>query len=314
MAMYHLHARFVQRSKGMSAFASAMYRAGEKGRDEQSGKRYDFTHKTHVAHKEVLLPDHVPDWLADRHRLWNTVETTLNHKNGQPAFEVEVALPRELSEEQRLELVRGFAEKQFVQKGLIVDLCIHNGQASDGGEHPHAHMLITTRRWNDDGSMGKAARDLQDNPKLIGKIYALEEAGEIEQALLLSKGTHLAHWRKEWATETNDFLERYEHEDRVDERTLAAQQIEREAMPHIGVAFHAQREGLRGWLARRVDAFKEFKWPENWRDAMREQFERIRHKAPDLQADFFAHAREYAPDFYPELKQQTPDRGIEHER
>ena len=298
----------------MSSVASAAYRAGERIVDEHDdGKVYDFTHKTHVTHKEILLADGVPDALGDRSALWNTVETTLNHKRGQPAFEVEVALPRELSHDQQVELARGFAQREFVDQGLIVDMCMHMDTASDGGEHPHCHFLVTTRRWSDDGKMGKAARDLQDSPKLIGKIYELEKAGEIADALELSQGTNLQRWRENWASDTNAALERYEHDARIDHRTLEAQKIEREAKPYIGFAFYREVKGLRGWLADRVQAFKEI----DWRNSMRDQFDRIREKAPDLQADFLAHARAYARDLYPELKQeQEPslEQGIEHDR
>lgn len=206
----------------MSSVASAAYRAGERLVDaHDDGKVYDFTHKTHVTHKEILLADGVPDALADRSALWNTVETTLNHKRGQPAFEVEVALPRELEHEQQVELARGFAQREFVDQGLIVDMCMHMDTASDGGEHPHCHFLVTTRRFDEDGKMGKAARDLQDSPKLIGKIYELEKAGEIADALELSQGTNLQRWRENWATDTNAALERYEHDTRIDHRTLS---------------------------------------------------------------------------------------------
>lgn len=310
MAMYHLHARFVQRSQGQSSVASAMYRAGERGQDQFSGKLYDFTHKTHITHKEILLPDMLPDRLGDRCTLWNTVELGLNHKNGQPAFEVEVALPRELTHEQRVELARQFAQREFVDKGMIVDMCMHMDTASDGGEHPHCHFLVPTRRWSEEGRMTKAARDLQDNPKLLQKVYALEEAGQLDDALLTARGTNLARWRENWAIDTNDFLERYEHEDRVDHRTLAAQQIEREAKPYIGFAFYREVDGLKGWLAERVEAFKAI----DWRNDMRDQFERIRETRRDLQADFIAHAREYAPKLFPELQHELPEQGIEHER
>ena len=78
----------------------------------------------------------------------------------------------------------------------------------------------------------------------------------------------------------------------------------------MGFGFYRELEGLRGWIADRVEAFKQM----DWRDSMRQQFDRIRQKAPDLQADFIAHAREYAPDLFPELKEPSPERGIEHER
>lgn len=314
MAIYHLHVRFVKRSEGRSSVAAAAYRAGEKLYDERQEKGFDFRHKTHVEHAKILLSDEAPEHLRDRPTYWNAVERSHVRKDAQVAFEVEMALPRELSHEDRVSLAETYAQREFVSQGLQVDVCIHVTKASDGGEHPHVHMLIGTRRLKEDGTFGNIARDMQDNPKLIQRIQALEKAGKLDEALLLSKGTHLADWRENWATLCNEFLDEAGEAARIDHRTLAAQQIEREAMPHIGVAFHSEREGLRGWLANRVEAFKEFKWPENWRDTMREQFERIRQKAPDLQADFFAHAREFAPELYPELRQQTPDRGIEHER
>lgn len=290
MAMYHLRVKFVQRSKGMSSVAGAAYRSGERMKDERTGRVSDYTKRTGVDYSEVMLPAHVPDELKSRTILWNTVEQRLTAWNAQPAFEVEVALPRELPPDERLELVRGFAQREFVDKGLIVDLCIHMGKASDGGEHPHAHMLITTRRWGDDGRMAKVARDLQDSPKLLQKVYALEEVGKLEEALLTSKGTNLAGWRERWANDQNDFLERGLHADRVDHRTLAAQKIAREPMPNIGFAFHRELDGLKGWLRDRVDAFKAF----SRMDGLREQFGRLQARRRDLTAEFVAMAREHA--------------------
>lgn len=290
MAMYHLHVRFVKRSEGKSSVAAAAYRAGEKLPDERRGNISDFSHKSFIEHKEILLPEHLPEWLSNRSTLWNTVETGLARKDAQPAFEVEVALPRELDSAQCVQLVRSFAREHFTKQGLIVDLCIHRPKAADGLDHPHAHMLITTRRWNEDGSMSLAARDLQDNPKLLQKIYSLEKEGKIDQALLASKGTNLANWRKSWADYSNDFLEDSGSASRVDHRTLAAQRIDREPIPNIGIAFYREIEGVRGWLAKKVEALKAI----SWRNTMRGQFERIREKRGDLTAEFVAHAREYA--------------------
>lgn len=290
MAMYHLRVKFVQRSKGMSAVAGSAYRSGERLQDERTGRVSDYTRRTGVDHTEILLPDHIPEDLKNRSTLWNRVEQRLSAWNAQPAFEVEVALPRELAPEERLKLVRDFAKREFTDKGLIVDLCIHMGKASDGGEHPHAHMLITTRRWNEEGRMTRVARELQDNPQLLKKVYALEEAGDLEQALLLSKGTNLAQWRERWADDQNDFLARGDHVDRVDHRTLKAQKIDREPMPNIGFAFHRELDGLKGWLRDRVDALKAF----TRMDCLRDQFERLRERRRDLTAEFVVMARDHA--------------------
>lgn len=309
MAMYHLHARFVKRSEGKSSVAGAAYRAGESLFDERTGKTYNFTHKDHVEYAAMLLPDHLPERLADRGTLWNAVETSLTRKDAQPAFEVEVALPRELGAAQCVQLARRFALEQFVEQGLVVDLAIHRPTAADGGEHPHAHLLVTTRRWNADGTMDKVARDMQDNPKVLQKVYALEQAGRIDEALLVAKGTNLAKWRKEWADISNDFLSDSGSAARVDHRTLAAQRIDREATPNVGFAVYRETGGLTGWLARKVEALKGI----GWRNTMRQQFDRIRHNRADLTAEFIAHAREYARDLIDGLEPE-PKKGPEYER
>lgn len=310
MAMYHLHVHFIQRSQGQSSVAAAAYRAGEKLVDERRGSTLDFRHKDHVEHNEILLPDHVPEELLDRGTLWNRVEDQLGRKDGQPAFEVEVALPRELSPTQCAELARSFANEHFVKEGMIVDLCIHRGIAADGGEHPHAHMLITTRTWNADGSMGRKHTGKEDNPRLIGHIYHLEKQGRLDEALLKSKGTNLAQWRKSWAEFTNDALADSGSQSRVDHRTLAAQRVDREPTPNLGFAVYSGSERLTGWLAQKVEAFKDI----DWRNQIRRQYQNVISRAPDLYADFIANAREFAPEFFPELKEQERERGPEIER
>ncbi|RVT80662.1 hypothetical protein DXV76_20960 [Rhodobacteraceae bacterium CCMM004] len=310
MAIYHLHARFVKRSEGRSSVAAAAYRAGEKLRDERQGQTFDFRHKAgQVQHAALLLPEGAPEHLRDRAALWNEVERVNKRKDAQPAFEIELALPRELSHADRVRLAETFARRTFVAEGLAVDLCIHNIPASDGGEHPHCHCLVTTRRIEGD-SFGKVARDLQDNPAVLRRVYALEQAGQLDEALLEEKGTHLAAWRAGWAAICNDFLDEAGHAERIDHRTLAAQKIEREATPNIGFAFHREFDGLRGWLADRVEALKGVQW----RNSLRHQFDRIRETRSDLTAEFIAHAREYAKDLLDGLSPSEKGREPDYER
>ena len=309
MAIYHLRVKFVQRSAGRSAVAAAAYRSGSKLEDEHRGTTEDYTRKRDVEHSEIILPDHMPVSLNERGVLWNAIETGIKHPRGQPAFEVEVALPRELSKAQCVELVREFSRDHFVNEGLPVDINIHRTKASDGGEHPHAHILISTRRFHADGSLDKAARDLQDNPKLVAKVYALEEEGKLDEALLLQKDLHLGKWRKAWGDYSNRFLEKADSESRIDHRTLAAQEIDREPTPNVGIGFYGHLRAFQGHMAERIDHWKEI----GFRNSMREQMDRIKEKRPDLNAEFIAHAREYAQNLFPELKGQEPDRGLEHE-
>ena len=314
--MYHLRAKFVKRSAGRSAVAAAAYRSGSRLTDEREGKTHDYTRKRDIEHSAILLPSHMPEALADREALWNAVELGIKRKDGQPAFEVEVALPRELGRDECRQLVHEFAQAEFVDKGLPVDLNIHRTVASDGGEHPHCHMLISTRRFRPDGSLDRVATDLQDNPKLVQKIYALEQDGKLDEALLLQDGTNLGHWRQSWEDYSNRFLHEGGSDARIDHRTLAAQAIERdlrrEPTPNIGIAFYGRLRGFTQHMAERVQHWRDV----GWRNAVREQFDRIREQKPDLTAEYIAHVRAYAPNLHPELAQEgpQPQQEIDHER
>lgn len=314
MAIYHLRVKYIQRSAGRSAVAAAAYRSGERLVDERAdGAVHDYTRKRDIEHSEILLPEHMPEACRDRGTLWNAIETGIKHPRGQPAFEVEVALPRELNPDQCAQLVREFATDHFVENGLPVDFAIHRTIASDGGEHPHAHILVSTRRFEADGSLGKAARDMQDSPKLVAKVYALEDAGKIDEAVVLQNELNLGHWRQRWEDYSNRFLEDAGSDARIDRRTLAAQAIEgelaREPTPNIGVGFYGRLREFQGHMAERIEQWREV----GWRNTICDQFNLMREHYPDWQAEFIAHAREYGQKFWPEL-QQEPDRGLEHER
>ena len=266
-------------------------------------------------HTEIEMPIQYRYDLQEREAYWNFTETRLTHPRAQTALDIDVMLPRELTHAQNIVLVRQFAQEEFVSKGLVVDLNVHDCVASDGLPNPHAHLLIATRRMSPDGDLAKAARDIQDNPKLIGKIYELQQAGEVEQALLLSKGTNLARWRERWADMTNEALEHHNHTDRVDHRTLAAQAIEREPSPHIGFAFYDRLREWRGHLADRVERWQQVNIAESVHDKLQQQYHRIRDHYPQMQAEFLARAREYGQKFWPELNREPQlGRGHEHER
>ena len=103
MAIYHLAMKPISRASGRSAVAAAAYRASQKLTNERDGQTHDFTARRGVEHTEILLPDGVEaEWAKDRSTLWNSAEFAEVRKDARVAREVEVALPHELTPEQRL--------------------------------------------------------------------------------------------------------------------------------------------------------------------------------------------------------------------
>ena len=200
MAIYHLSAKVIGRKAGRSSVAAAAYRSGGRLRDERQGVEHDYSRKGGVVHAEILAPENAPDWMRDRDRLWNVVEAVERRKDAQLAREIEVALPRELDRAARLELVRGFVAREFVGRGMIADLAIHEGRARDGREQPHAHVMLTMRELTGEG-FGNKARDWNAPERLVG-------------------------WREAWAREANRALERAGRLERIDHRTLEVQREE----------------------------------------------------------------------------------------
>ena len=154
MAIYHCSIKIISRGKGKSAVAAAAYRSGEKITNEYDGLTHDYTRKGGVVHTEILLPDHAPREYADRAALWNAVERIEKNKNSQLSREIELALPVELSAGQNISLVREYCNRHFVEKGMCADVCIHDKQ--DG--NPHAHIMLTMRPIEQDGSWGAKSK------------------------------------------------------------------------------------------------------------------------------------------------------------
>ena len=200
MAIYHLRATMISRSQGRSATAAIAYRVAERIEDRRTGLVFDYAARGGVDHTEILAPDHAPNWVRDRSELWNRVEEAETRKNSQVAREIRVALPAELTHDERVELVREFTQAQFVGRGMVADIALHApGREGDERNH-HAHILLTTREVDAEGFTTKN-RDWN-------KVEVLES------------------WREAWARDSNAALERAGIEDRVDHRTLVAQRDE----------------------------------------------------------------------------------------
>ena len=155
------------RSKGHNAVQAAAYRSASILFDERTGQYFDYRHKDHVVHSEIMLPVGGHASFSDREMLWNHIEKIEKRSDSQLAKDYILALPKELSLEQNIDLARRFADHHFVSKGLVADVNIHY---DDG--NPHAHIFVTTRRLLG-MNFSLKARDL--NPEFFQKMVVAKD-------------------------------------------------------------------------------------------------------------------------------------------
>jgi len=195
MAIFHLSAQIIGRTAGRSSVAAAAYRHGERLVDERTGLVNDYTHKSGVTEVVVLAPANAPEWVHTP-ELWQQVEARETRKNSQAAREINIALPVELNPVQRRALMIGYCQSQFVNRGMIADVSIHD----DNPENPHAHIMLTTRSIGPDG-FGPKVREW-NAPEALGL------------------------WREQWQAHANTALEAAGLDVRIDHRSLTAQQAD----------------------------------------------------------------------------------------
>nr|WP_010891054.1 mobilization protein MobA [Salmonella enterica]P14492.1 RecName: Full=43 kDa relaxation protein [Salmonella enterica subsp. enterica serovar Typhimurium]CAA25820.1 unnamed protein product [Salmonella enterica subsp. enterica serovar Typhimurium] len=235
MASYHLSVKTGGKGSA-SPHADYIAREGKYAREKDSD----------LEHKES---GNMPAWAAHKpSEFWKAADTS-ERANGCTYREIEIALPRELKPEQRLELVRDFVQQEIGDRHAY-QFAIHNPKAAiAGGEQPHAHIMFS-ERIND---------GIHRDPEQYFKRANTKEPDAVAQKRHVSgkhrpnaKNTLLPRGRR-WADLQNKHLERYQHADRVDSRSLKAQGIDREPERHLG-AGQVQRfdtEQLQAILERR---------------------------------------------------------------
>ena len=194
MASYHLAVKPISRSGGRSVVASAAYRSAQRLENPRDGVVHDYSRRHDVEFSQIV------GWEGSRQALWGRTEEVETRKNARLAVEVEINLPRELSGEQRNALVMAFAQELAAEYRAPVDASVHCHAAKDGGEHPHAHLLVGCR--------------VSENGELGARVVPFDGPEQVER------------WRGRWAEMQNAALQDIGAEARVDHRTLAEQHAE----------------------------------------------------------------------------------------
>ncbi|MDO4991117.1 MAG: MobQ family relaxase, partial [Eubacteriales bacterium] len=230
----HFNIKIVQRSKGQSVVAAAAYQSGDRLFCEYDQKTKHYRNKKEVVFSTILTPPHAPPELTDRNTLWNSVEKAETRYNSQLARRVVMALPKEIPREQQIQLVQEYCKAQFVSKGMIADIAVHD----KGDGNPHAHILLTMRPVDEKRNWAPKGR----------MVYDLDEHGQKQKT---AKGNWKCHkeptvdwndrkyaeiWRHEWEGIVNRYYAENGLEERVDLRSYSRQGIDKVPTVHMGPA------------------------------------------------------------------------------
>ena len=200
----------------------------------REGKYQDVRSNEKLEHVES---GNMPPWAKnDPAQFWQAADQH-ERANGATYREIEIALPRELNQEQRLALVRDFVTEEIGNHHAYT-FAIHTPQAAiAGGEQPHAHIMYSERTRD----------DIERDPEQYFRRYNAKhpEKGGCRKD---SAGTEerLQATRQRWGSIQNAHLERHGHDARVDHRSLKQQGIDRTPEPHLGPARISRMERIGG--------------------------------------------------------------------
>ena len=237
--------KIISRGKGQSCMASCAYYSGEKKYSEyECCWKYPHSSPARVKRVEVMLPPNAPRAYAEPQTLWNAVDAAETSVNAQTARSMLFALPRELTYEQNLALVRDFCQKEFVDKGMVCNFFYHD----KGDGNPHVHIMLTLRAMDENGKWLPKSKN----------VYALDENGN---RIRVPNGSwkrvkvdtvdwnerkYGEIWRQDWAAAQNAALEAAGRAERIDMRSLERQGVEdRLPQKHLGPTASAlERKGV----------------------------------------------------------------------
>lgn len=205
--------------------ASASYRSDEALYSERTDEKIKFRNHTVKPESMILTPQNAPNWTKDRQRLWNEVDKVEknNAKTNNPrlAKEVLLSLPNDFDREVQTELTKDFIKSEFVDQGMVADISIHR----DDMNNPHAHVLLTQRPFNSDGTWGKKTKTrtrYDENGHAIlnkngNKVRKQERFADFD----------FKEVRKHWELKLNQYSEREQSLRRYDSRSFEAQGLEK---------------------------------------------------------------------------------------
>lgn len=202
MAIYHLTHRTVGRTTHAAGTAGA-----------------HIGYITRASACRAVIAQHIPEAAPGSKggaaRAWLDAQELADRKNARVIDKLEIALPIELDQAQRVELVRAFVQELTGGKPVPFFAAFHDKPGTKDAANPHVHLVIRDR----DPATGK------------GRVIGMSEKGSTERA------------REIWEQVCNEALRDAHQTARVDRRSLVDQGITDRASP-----------GHEGPRARKIEA------------------------------------------------------------
>lgn len=174
------------------------------------------------------MPTAEPGSKGGAARAWLDAQEEADRKNARMIDKLEIALPLELDQAQRVELVRAFVLELGGGKAVPFFAAFHDKPGTKDEANPHVHLVIRDR----DPATGK------------GRVIRMSENGSTERA------------REIWEQICNEALRDLNHPARIDRRSLVDQGItDRKSPGHQGP--QARQIEAKGKPSEKLDRIRE---------------------------------------------------------
>lgn len=170
---------------------------------------------------EATESGNMPAWAKHcPQEFWSAADSN-ERKNGTTYREMEIALPRELSPQQRVDLVQDFVRQEIGDRHAY-QWAIHSPKAADGGEQPHLHLMFSERQHDhiERDPEHYFKRYNSKNPTIGGARKGYGASAGLTLSLVERK-TELRQLRDRWEKSCNAHLEQAGVTERIDMRSHA---------------------------------------------------------------------------------------------
>ena len=172
----------------------------------------------------------LPEWANDPKELWDAADK-YERKNGAAYRELEVALPNQLTHEQKILLVEKLIQKEIGNKPY--EYAIHEPIASLGKvPQPHVHLMYSDRV--PDGISREAELHFRRFNRLYPQLGGCRKDGCGRDSAELR--SQVLEKRALWSTLANESLAEHGYTERVDHRSHSERGLSTKPSRHLGQA------------------------------------------------------------------------------